>query len=95
MDRAGARSEQIRNPLLITLWFGRHLDPDTLAGFLASNRHVHEARLARYEGIAPADPHTAAVLGFGIAYEKAVIAWIDGLQGLPDPDTESATVTTA
>ncbi len=77
--------EQIRNPLLITLWFGRHLDPDTLAGFLASNRRVHEARLAHYEGIAASDPHTAAVLGFGIAYEKAVIGWIDGLQHAPDP----------
>jgi len=90
--------EQIRNPLLITLWFGRHLDPDTVAGFLASNRQVHDARLAHYEGITPADPHTAAVLGFGIAYEKAVIAWIDGLQHAPDAaaatTSEAVTATT-
>jgi len=97
--------EQIRNPLLITLWFGRHLDPDLLGGFLASNRHVHEARLTHYESITPADPHTAAVLGFGIAYEKAVIGWIDGLQTTgsateaeatatgPPPSTTTATAT--
>ena len=64
-----------------------------MAGFLASNRQVHEARLAHYEGITPADPHTAAVLGFGIAYEKAVIAWIDGLQAMPDPDIDAAGAT--
>ena len=37
--------EQMRNPLLITLWFGRHLDDDTLAKFLDSNRKTHEERL--------------------------------------------------
>ena len=73
--------EQIRNPLLITLWFGRHLDDDTLTAFLESNREVHEKRLRHYEGVTPTDPHTGAVLGFGIAYEKAVIAWIDDLTG--------------
>ena len=84
--------EQIRNPLLITLWFGRHLDADTLAGFLDSNRQVHQARLAHYESITPADPHTAAVLGFGIAYEKAVIGWIDGLRNTHQPVPTTTTV---
>jgi DNA-binding PadR family transcriptional regulator len=75
--------EQIRNPLLITLWFGRHLDADTLAGFLDSNRQVHEARLRHYEAISATDEHTGAVLAFGVAYEKAVIAWIDDLLTKP------------
>jgi len=75
--------EQIRNPLLITLWFGRHLDDDTLAGFLESNRAVHEKRLGHYEHITPTDRHTGAVIAFGIAYEKAVIAWIDDLTSAP------------
>lgn len=77
--------EQIRNPLLITLWFGRHLDPDTLANFLSSNRRVHEERLRHYAGITPSDEHTGAVLAFGVAYEKAVIAWIDDLTFAPRP----------
>ncbi len=75
--------EQIRNPLLITLWFGRHLDDDTLTGFLASNRQVHEQRLRHYESITPTDEHTGAVLAFGVAYEQAVMAWIDDLLARP------------
>jgi len=77
--------EQIRNPLLITLWFGRHLDEATLARFLTSNREVHEARLRHYEAVTAVtavtavDDHTGAVVAFGIAYEKAVMAWIDDL----------------
>ncbi len=71
--------EQIRNPLLITLWFGRHLDDDKLAEFLDSNRKVHAARLRHYTSITATDEHTGAVLAFGVAYEKAVIAWIDDL----------------
>src|SRR5579862_1223042 len=65
--------EQIRNPLLITLWFGRHLDDDTLTGFLASNRQMHEERLRYYQGITPSDEHTGAVLSYGVAYEQAVM----------------------
>ena len=73
--------EQIRNPLLITLWFGRHVDADTLERFLRSNRKVHEQRLQHYESITASDHHTGAVLSFGIAYEKAVMGWIDDLTG--------------
>ena len=83
--------EQIRNPLLITLWFGRHLDDDTLDRFLASNRQVHEQRLRHYESITPTDEHTGAVLAFGVAYEKAVMAWIDDLLRAPTSRTEKAT----
>ncbi len=71
--------EQIRNPLLITLWFGRHLDTETMTGFLASNRQMHEQRLRYYESVTPSDEHTGAVLSYGVAYEKAVMTWIDDL----------------
>jgi DNA-binding PadR family transcriptional regulator len=83
--------EQIRNPLLITLWFGRHLDADTLERFLSSNRAVHERRLSHYESITPADRHTGAVLAFGIAYEKAVIGWIDDVESMQSHAVEEAT----
>ena len=53
VPRAGSREppgpEQIRFPLLVTLWFARHVDPDTLAGFLEASRQDHEQRLALYE----------------------------------------------
>jgi DNA-binding PadR family transcriptional regulator len=84
--------EQMRNPLLLTLWFGRHLDDETLTGFLDSNRAVHEKRLRHYQSITGTDRHTGAVLAFGVAYEKAVIAWIDELTSNPRP-TATATAT--
>jgi DNA-binding PadR family transcriptional regulator len=84
--------EQIRNPLLITLWFGRHLDDETLKGFLDTNRVVHEKRLRHYQSITATDRHTGAVLAFGVAYEKAVIEWIDDLTSGPRPTTAAAAV---
>jgi DNA-binding PadR family transcriptional regulator len=75
--------EQLRVPLLVTLWFGRHLDDATLARFLETHRREHEARLDTYREIAAAmaggDPHVAAVVDFGIRYEEAMLDWIDGL----------------
>jgi DNA-binding PadR family transcriptional regulator len=68
--------EQIRFPLLVTLWFARHLEPDTLAGFVRSSRRDHEERLRLYEGAIPKDPHTDAVVAFGVAYERAVLGWL-------------------
>jgi DNA-binding PadR family transcriptional regulator len=77
--------EQIRFPLLVTLWFGRHLDPDALSHFLESSRQDHEARLSMYETITPPDPYTGAVVAFGIAYERAIVEWLKSLDQLPVP----------
>ena len=78
--------EQIRFPLLVTLWFGRHLDRRTLRGFIESHRADHEKRLAKYHEIAElvtADPYVSAVVEFGIGYEEAVLAWLDRLAASP------------
>jgi DNA-binding PadR family transcriptional regulator len=71
--------EQIRFPLLVTLWFGRHLDDATLATFVAKTRREHEQRLAEYDEIHTDDVHTAAVVSFGVHYERAVLEWLDAL----------------
>ncbi|HEY2947420.1 MAG TPA: PadR family transcriptional regulator [Micromonosporaceae bacterium] len=75
--------ETIRFPLLLTVLFGRHVDAERLATFVARHRTVHAERLAGYErdrtGPATADPYSAATLEFGIAYERAVLAWFDAL----------------
>jgi DNA-binding PadR family transcriptional regulator len=71
--------EQIRFPLLVTLWFGRHLDGQTLSRFLTLSRQDHEQRLGLYEHISASDDHVGAVVAFGIAYERAVLEWLDGL----------------
>jgi DNA-binding PadR family transcriptional regulator len=83
--------EIIRFPLLLTVLFGRHLPPAQLADYLTAHRAIHAQRLAGYEearaslppGAAEAEPFTVATLEFGLAYERAVLAWFDALpQGL-------------
>jgi DNA-binding PadR family transcriptional regulator len=83
--------EQIRYPLLLTLSFGAHLEPELLAGFVAAHRERHEERLAVYraaraaateaatEAGADPDPYALATLDFGIRYEQAVLDWFDAL----------------
>jgi DNA-binding PadR family transcriptional regulator len=75
--------EQIRFPLLLTMAFGRHLPPERLAAFTRQHRARHQARLARYEELeraaGGADPYARATLQFGVAYERAVLAWFDQL----------------
>jgi DNA-binding PadR family transcriptional regulator len=74
--------EQIRFPLLVTLWFGKHLDRATLARFLASHRAEHAQRLAYYREVSDAgapDPNVDAVVAFGVRYEEAIVRWLDEL----------------
>jgi DNA-binding PadR family transcriptional regulator len=80
--------EQIRIPLLVSLWFAKHLDDATLAGFIASHRVTHEQRLTDYREIARGatgtdphgrDPHFDAVVQFGISYEEAFLEWLAAL----------------
>ena len=73
--------EQIRFPLLVRLWFGRHLDPATLRGFLERSRTEHAERLGLYESITSSipldDDGRRAVVQFGITYERALLDWLD------------------
>lgn len=75
--------EQIRYPLLLRMLFGRHLEPEILAGFIAEHRSQHIATLDGYreeaDAAARADAYTRAVIDLGIRYEQAVIDWIDNL----------------
>jgi DNA-binding PadR family transcriptional regulator len=77
--------ETIRFPLLLTMAFGGHLEPERLAEFVRQHRPVHAARLARYEASAtdpeagPPDVYGRSTLQFGIEYERAVLRWFDSL----------------
>ena len=79
--------ETIRFPLLLTVGFGRHLPPERLAAFVRHHRDVHAQRLARYEAMREVvpdadggpDPYATATLDFGLAYERAVLAWFEQL----------------
>ena len=77
--------ESIRFPLLLTLAFGHHVTTERMAEFVSDHRIVHEERLDSYEKAhaelvaGGADPYALATLQFGLAYEKAVLSWFDGL----------------
>jgi DNA-binding PadR family transcriptional regulator len=71
--------EQLRFPLLVTLWFGHHLDDTTLATLAEKTRAEHARRLADYLRMDTDDPHVAAVVSFGVHYERAVLEWLDDL----------------
>lgn len=71
--------EQIRFPLLVTLWFARHIDPEVLGGFLETTRRDHEHRLSLYrdvEGSLMPDDDRLPVIRFGIAYEQSILDWL-------------------
>ena len=80
-------TETIRFPLLLMLTFGNRIPPGDLAAHLARHRRIHADRLAAYERqrhqmppeLADDDPYALATLDFGIRYERAVLAWFDGL----------------
>jgi|tagenome__1003787_1003787.scaffolds.fasta_scaffold20499440_2 DNA-binding PadR family transcriptional regulator len=73
--------EQIRFPLLVTLWFGKHLDDATLRDVLEANAKEHRDRLDMYrDAIAHTDDeYVASVVQFGIEYERAVLRWLRGI----------------
>jgi DNA-binding PadR family transcriptional regulator len=76
-------TEQIRIPLLVSLWFAKHLDDATLSRFVASHRAAHQERLAEYRAVANnapgREPNIDAVVQFGISYEEAFLAWLSAL----------------
>jgi DNA-binding PadR family transcriptional regulator len=76
-------NELIRFPLLLTTFFGDAVPRETLRAACLEHRHRHAARLAAYQQQFPAaaahEPFPALTLEFGIAYERMVLSWIDGL----------------
>ena len=75
----------VRIPLLLRLAFADALAHARLAELVATQRAEHTARLAGYEQVeraaleAGAGDHDLATLRFGLAYERAVLGWFDGL----------------
>ena len=78
-------ADVVRIPLLLRLAFVDALDPTRLAELVAEQRAQHAARLAAYEDLERAGIEVGGTdrdlvtLRFGIAYERAVLTWFDGL----------------
>ena len=73
----------IRSPLLLTVFFGDHLEPTVMARFLTVHRLRHEHRLATYLALgealdgSPGARWALACLEFGIEHEEAVLRWLE------------------
>jgi DNA-binding PadR family transcriptional regulator len=78
----------VRIPLLLRLAFVEELEPARLREVVVAQRDEHAARLAGYEQIeaaaraAGAPDRQLLTLRFGLAYERAVLGWFDGLPEL-------------
>lgn len=70
-----------RQPFLVKLFFADQLDPEDVERMAAAARRDHERTLERYEAaIAMAEelsPFAAATARYGVAVERAVLAWFD------------------
>jgi len=75
----------IRSPMLLTVFFGDHLEPELLARHLTLQRIQHQQRLDEYEalhaeiGDQPDLGWPVQALLFGIEHERSVLRWMDGL----------------
>lgn len=80
---AGPGAETIRMPMLLTVTFGRHLEPGRRAEIIVADRQRHQRRLVAYRDLSAAlegtDPYAEATIAFGVAYEEAALAWFDAL----------------
>jgi len=81
----------VRSPLLLTVYFGGHLDESSLVRFLTMHRVRHEQRLADYRTLHEAlreQPELRWVrfaLEYGIEHEQAVLRWLEGLPWFQGP----------
>ncbi len=72
-----------RNPLLLRLNFGSHHGKADLRRMVDEAREQHEASLAGHKDTvsklkkANPDPYALASAEFGVAYEKALLRWLD------------------
>jgi len=72
-----------RNPLVLRLGFGSQHSKADLRRLLAEARAQHQASLALHKDTAAAlkkgggDAYALAATEFGIAYEKALLKWLD------------------
>jgi DNA-binding PadR family transcriptional regulator len=72
----------VRMPLLLTVFFGRHLPPERLAEIVDRELAGGEGALLKFESMQKAyaaDPFISQVLQFGIDYQKTLLAWLQSL----------------
>ena len=76
----------LRLPLVLTVFFGKEVPAEILRRHLEKARLQHASRLDEYLGIKAnaeiEDPYQLSALELGIAFERTMLAWIEGLPWL-------------
>jgi DNA-binding PadR family transcriptional regulator len=78
-------SDHARNPLVLRLGFGAHHAPGQLKKLVDEAREQHQAALASHRTKAAelkkanSDPFLLATAEFGIAYERALLRWLESV----------------
>ena len=73
----------IRSRLLLTVFFGRHLERDRFRDILAEQRKEHVALLSSYQAMQESlagDPYMSATLRYGVEHESHVVEWLTDLE---------------
>lgn len=74
----------IRIPLLLTVFFREQVDPEKFERFLVSHRLHHQRQLDQYEALEKELKGSSGgpldALRLGIAFEIAMLAWLEDLQ---------------
>ena len=76
----------VRMPLLLTVFFGRHLPPERLAEIIEKELREGAEALRQFEEMQQdgvGDPFMHQVLQFGIDYQKTLLAWLQKLSKEP------------
>jgi DNA-binding MarR family transcriptional regulator len=81
--RAGAREEQLRSPLVLTIFFGELVAPDALRLLLDDYRVQHQKRLAELRRMQSVLGDSRRLPEFtlrrGIAYQEMMVRWVEEL----------------
>lgn len=83
----------VRMPLLLTVFFGRHLPPERLAEIVATELKGGAEALEKFESMKRQfgdDPFVSQVLQFGIDYQKTLLGWLEGLESDPSVNPQKA-----
>jgi DNA-binding PadR family transcriptional regulator len=78
-------SDHARNPLILRLGFGAHHAPDQLRQLVTEARDAHTEALSSYRVRSAelkksnADPFLLATTEFAIAYERALLRWLESV----------------
>jgi DNA-binding PadR family transcriptional regulator len=71
----------MRLPLVVTIFFGSHVEPTLLRRYIDAARIGHESQRDAYVRLRPSltEPFQRATLDLGIAYEETWIRWLESL----------------